>query len=315
MTIARAVVVQTEPLEPAAAAWLGERVELIRVEPGSPALTEHLSHAEGLVIKTYTTVDDALLLRAPRLRVVGRAGVGLDNIDLGACAARGVRVVSTPDANSQAVVELVMAFMLDALRPRVFLDRALDAPAWHAARRDLTADRQLGDLTLGIIGLGRVGSRLARAAHGLGMRVIHHDLAEIASPHSAQVPRDELLARGDVVSVHVDGRPANRHLLGDDAFGRVRTDVVFINTSRGLVVDHAALARFLGTHPGAQAILDVHEPEPITLENPLLTMPNAHLSPHLGSATRAAKEAMSWVVRDVWRVLSGEVPEHEALPG
>lgn len=310
----RPVVVQTEPLEPAPAAWLGERVDLVRVEPGSPALREHMARARGLVVKTYTRVDEGLLALAPGLEVVGRAGVGLDTIDLKACAARGVRVVYTPDSNTQAVVELVVAFMLDALRPRVFLDRALDAAAWHAARRDLTAARQLGDLTLGIIGLGRVGSRLARAAAGLGMRVLHHDLLPIDSPHSTRAPRDELLASSDIISVHVDGRAANRGLLSDDAFGRMRSDVVFINTSRGFVVDAAALARFLGTHPGAQAMLDVHEPEPIGEDNPLLPMPNAHLSPHIASATRAAKEAMSWVVRDVWRVLAGEAPEHEASP-
>lgn len=307
------VVVQTEAIEPEPASWLAERAELVRVEIGSPVLDEHLARADALLVKTYTTVDASLLARSPKLRVVGRAGVGLDNVDLDACRARGVRVVYTPDANSQAVTELVVAFMCDALRPRVFLDEPIDTQAWLTARRDLIADRQMGDLTMGIIGLGRVGSRVARAAAGLGMRVVHHDLLEITREHSTQLPREELLATADIVSVHIDGRASNRRVLDDDTFGRLKSDVVFINTARGFVVDHNALARFLGTHPAACAMLDVHDPEPITAENPLLAMPNAHLSPHIASATRSAKVAMSWVVRDIHRVLTGEPPEHAAV--
>lgn len=309
----RPVVVQTEAIEAEPASWRAERAELVRVEVGSPVLDEHLARADALLVKTYTTVDAELLDRAPNVRVVGRAGVGLDNVDLDECRARGIRVVYTPDANSQAVAELVVAFMCDALRPRVFLDSPIDTPTWLSTRRELIADRQMGDLTMGIIGLGRVGSRVARASAGLGMRVVHHDLLTIASEHSTQLPRDELLATADVVSVHIDGRSGNRRVLDDDTFGRLKSDAVFINTSRGFVVDHDALARFLGTHPAACAMLDVHDPEPITAANPLLAMPNAHLSPHIASATRSAKVAMSWVVRDIHRVLEGEEPEHAAV--
>ena len=309
----RPVVVQTEAIEAEPASWLAERAELVRVEVGSPVLDEHLARAEALLVKTYTTVDGALLDRAPNVRVVGRAGVGLDNVDLEECRARGIRVVYTPDANSQAVTELVVAFTFDALRPRIFLETPIDTPTWLSTRRELIADRQMGDLTMGIIGLGRVGSRVARAAAGLGMRVVHHDLHKIANEHSTQVPREDLLATADVVSVHIDGRASNHRVLDDDTFGRLKSDAVFINTSRGFVVDHDALARFLGTHPAACAMLDVHDPEPITAANPLLAMPNAHLSPHIASATRSAKVAMSWVVRDVYRVLTGEAPKHAAV--
>lgn len=309
----RPVVIEAEPLHPDARAWLAERCEVVSV-PRGETLTLHaaLAGADGLVIRTATRVDAALLDSAPKLRVIGRAGVGVDHIDLAECAARGVRVVNTPDANTQAVVEFVFASLFDALRPRVYLDRAIDAHAWESARADLVARRELGSMRLGIYGMGRIGSRIARAARGLGIDAIYHDLIEVPADRrfgAEPVSRDRLLAEADIISVHVDGRPANRGLVGTDAFGRMKSDVVFVNTSRGLVVDPVATAEFMIAHPGACAVLDVHDPEPIEPTSPLWEIQNVHLSPHIASATAGAKAAMSWVVRDVWRVLSGEEPE------
>ena len=309
------MVIQTEELEPECAAWLAERCELVRSSPDDPKFDSLLTRADGLVVRSYTVVDAAFLDRAPKLRVVGRAGVGLDSIDLPACAERGVRVVHTPGANTQAVVELVFAMVLDVLRPRVYLPRpVVGMDAWRSARRKLIAPRQLGDLTLGILGFGRIGSRVAEVGRAFGMRVIYFDIDEQAGQgcDAERVSRDELFEQSDVLSVHVDGRPDNRHLLGTAEFGSLKPDVIFVNASRGFVVDPFACADFMIGHPKAQALLDVHEPEPFDATYPLVEIKNVHLTPHIGGSTAPANLAMSWVVRDVWRVLDGQEPEFEA---
>ncbi len=305
-------VVHTEDLDVEPLRWLRERCEVVRAEwNDEPALRRALETADALVVRTYTRVDQRLLAMAPRLRVVGRAGVGLDNIDLAACEARGVRVVHTPDANSSAVAELVFALIFDALRPRAFLDRALGPAEWDQARRELVAPRQLEDLTLGVLGLGRVGRRVAAAGRGFGMRVLANDIRDVPEAEGGGaelVSRDRLLREADVLSIHVDGRAENRDLIGAGVLALAKDDVVLLNTSRGFVVNVAALAEFLREHPAACAMLDVHEPEPIPADHPLLGVANAHLLPHIGAKTARAQRAMSWVVRDVWRELAGDTP-------
>lgn len=227
-----------------------------------------------------------------------------------------MRVVNTPDANTQAVVEFVWALVLDALRPRVFLSEALEKSNWIEVRRDLRARRQIDELTLGIYGLGRIGKRMAAVAATLGMRAIYHDLVEIppAARFGAEpVSRDRLLGDADILTIHVDGRPSNRNLIDADALARMKPAVLLINAARGFLIETKTCAAFFATHPQAMAILDVHEPEPFGADYPLLGMPNVHLSPHLAAATMRAQENMSWVVRDVWRVLNGEAPEHASL--
>lgn len=130
----RPLVIQTEHLDAAPAAWLGERCELVKRGATEPGFADLLKRADGLVIRTYTTVDAAMLAGAPNLKVVGRAGVGLDNVDLAACAAKGVVVCNTPDANSTAVVEYVLALMLDATRPRVSLNQPVSPAEWKRLR-------------------------------------------------------------------------------------------------------------------------------------------------------------------------------------
>ncbi|NBQ15348.1 MAG: hypothetical protein EBU31_12280, partial [Proteobacteria bacterium] len=175
----RPTVIQTEHLSPAAAHWLAERAELVVGAPGSPAFEEAAPRAAGLVVRTYTQVNEALLARLPALRAVGRAGVGLDNVDQDACARRGIAVFNTPDANTQAVVEYVTCLVCDALRPRVFIDEPLDKDEWDEVRQEVVAHRQMNELRLGILGLGRIGRRVAEVARAIGFDVAYHDLAEI----------------------------------------------------------------------------------------------------------------------------------------
>jgi phosphoglycerate dehydrogenase-like enzyme len=314
--VPRHLVIQTEDLDGECAAWLADRCELVRRGVDEHGFEELLARASGLLVRTYTRVTPAMLAKAPLLKVVGRAGVGLENIDVAACRARSVEVVHTPGANTRAVVELVTALMLDALRPRMQLIKPLEAEQWHQIRREFVARRELSELTIGIYGLGRIGSQVARVARALEMRVIYCDLREIPEElrHGAErVSREHLLAGSDIITLHVDGRESNRDLIDAAAFGQLKPNVLFINTSRGFVVDGSALAGFLREHPAAQAMIDVHDPqEPFGEGYPLLNLPNARLYPHLASGTMAAKKNMSWVVRDVWRVLSGEAPEHPA---
>ncbi|MBL0927747.1 MAG: 3-phosphoglycerate dehydrogenase [Phycisphaerales bacterium] len=311
------LVIQTEDLDPLPRAWLAERCEVVTC-PYTEAerLQGLLPRADALVVRTYTKVDTAMLARAPRLKVVGRAGVGLDNIDVPACRARGVEVVHTPGANTRAVVEYVLALILDALRPRLFLDKPVPAAEWNRLRKELVGSRQLSDLTLGILGFGRIGSAVARVAAALEMKVIYNDLREIPEGERSgarAVGPGKLFETADILTVHIDDRAANRAFVNESLLARMKPDVVFINAARGFVLDAAAAAEFFRRSPGALGLIDVHDPtEPFDASYPLLNLPNVHLAPHLASGTETAKRNMSWVVRDVWRVLNGERAEFPA---
>lgn len=311
----RPLVIDTEDLAATPREWLAERADVRSVgvdDPGFPVL---LAQADALVIRTYTQIDAALLDAAPNLKVIGRAGVGLDNLDLPACAARDVTVCYTPEANAGTVTELVFGLLLDVLRPRPKLTQAIDADTWVRRRSELMGTRELGGLAVGVWGFGRVGRRVARVGRAFGMRVRYHDLLDIPADRregAEPADRDALLAQSDVVTLHVDGRDSNRGLVGVAELAALRKDAILVNAARGFIVDPAALAAWLRTHPDAHAICDVHDPEPLPVKHPLLGVPNALLVPHLGAATRPAKDRMGWVVEDVWRVLEGEAPRWPA---
>lgn len=315
---ARPTVVITETLSDAAAAWLAERCEVVWAMHDQPdALRPALARADGLVVRTYTQVNDALLDAAPKLRVVGRAGVGLDNIDIPACARRNIQVVSTPDANTQAVVEYILGLMLDDLRPRTNLPDRADAPTFHKLRKT-EVGRQLDRLTLGIVGFGRIGKCLGKVARAIGMNLKVTDiLPEVELRKAVDYPFDfvdhaTLYATSHIVSIHVDGRPENRRLIDAAALSHFRDDCLFINAARGMLVDHAALAAWAQAHPAARLVLDVHDPEPPPADYPLFGLPNVRLLPHLASRTDEALDNMSWVVRDVAAVLDGRKPQYPA---
>ena len=304
------IVLVTEPLASEPAQWLAQECQVIQAAPGHANFITAAPHAQGLAIRTATRVDAQLLNQLPQLKVIARAGVGLDHIDLAQCKARGVRVVHTPDANTQAVVEYVLALVMDAIRPRVFLSSPVDALEWEQTRDELTATRQLNEMTFGILGLGRIGKRIAQVLGALGCDVLFHDLMEMR--HGAQKTSvEELFARSDILSIHIDGRESNHAFINSSLIQRMKPNVTFINTSRGRVVNHDALAQFLAANPGAQALLDVHDPEPFLADSPLIGMANAHLAPHLASRTETAVRNMSWVVRDLVAILQGREACHE----
>ena len=313
-------VVLTEHLDEACATWLAGRVALVRqshVDPG--ALRRELADADGLVVRTYTQVDKALLSNAPRLKVVGRAGVGLDNVTLDDCTAAGVRVVYTPDANTQAVVEYVWALILDVVRPRCYLDGYVAPPRFHELRQ-VHVGRQLDTMVLGILGMGRIGRRVAQCARAIGMRVLYNDLLtrrelNLPDDETAEfVDKQTLYEQSDILTIHVDGRRTNHHLIDGEALGRLKPGCLLVNAARGMLIDNAALARWAGRSAGAGgvAVLDVHDPEPPDDAYPLFGLANVKLLPHLASRTPEAMSNMSWVVRDVVRVLEGQPPKYPA---
>lgn len=309
------LVIQLDELADEPARWLSERCRVVSTEMDSAEFRAAAPAAEGLLVRTRTRVDAGLLDQLPRLRVVGRGGVGLDSIDVEQCRRRGVVVVSTPDANTQAVVEYVLCLLCDALRPRLFLDRAVDAREWNELREEVVGLWQMDELRLGILGLGRIGRRVAEVARAIGFEVVYNDLVEISAERRGganPVPLQELFAESDVITLHCDGRASNCGFVDAGLLALMRPDAILINTSRGFVIDSAALAAFLRANPAAMALLDVHANEPFDAACPLLGVPNAHLAPHLASRTVRATEAMSWVVRDLWSVLEGAPPKHPA---
>src|SRR5207248_11240726 len=175
------LVLVTEGSDPRPLQWLRERARVVEMGAEDPGFAGLLAKAEGLLVRTYTRVDEAMLAGAPKLRVVGRGGVGLENIDVAACRRRNIEVVYTPDANTIAVGDFVFGYMIQLLRPWCFFKERAYEPKEYKRVRDSVRGRQLNELTLGILGMGRVGRRVGKiAAEGFGMRVIYNDLLDVS---------------------------------------------------------------------------------------------------------------------------------------
>jgi D-3-phosphoglycerate dehydrogenase len=299
--------------------WLREQAHVSSIAPDEPGFDAALAAADGLVVRTYTRVNDALLDKAPRLRVVGRGGVGLENIDVPACRKRGVQVVFSPDANTLAVGDFVFGAILQLIRPWAPFREKVYEPKQFKHIRDTQRGRQLNELTLGILGLGRVGRRVGHiAAGGFGMRVIYNDVIDFAArgqlPAFAAeaVDKETLYRQSDILSLHVNMRAGNENLVGRSQLAMLKPTALLINTSRGEVLDVDALADALREKRLAGAALDVFSPEPPPPDFPLLGFENVLLTPHMAARTHTAIENMSWVVRDVMAVLEGKPPKYPA---
>lgn len=310
------LVLVTEDTHATPLAWLKERARVVEAPPGSPEFETALPAADGLLIRTYTKVNAALLARCPKLKVVGRGGVGLENVDVPACHARGIEVVYTPDANTLAVGDFVIGAVLQLLRQwSTFRDRAYTPDEFKRVRNTLRG-AQLNELTIGILGMGRVGRRVGHiAANGFGMRVIYNDILDVKSRltfPATVVDPPTLFREADVVTLHVDMRAGNEHLVGAPLLSLMKPSAILINMSRGEVLDTAALAAALREGRIAGAAIDVFDPEPPAADLPLLGMDNVLLTPHMAARTATAMENMSWVVRDLVEVLNGRPPSYPA---
>jgi phosphoglycerate dehydrogenase-like enzyme len=296
--------------------WLRENANVIEISSTDSSFDQYLTDAEGLVVRTYTKVNSTLLERAPKLKVVGRGGVGLENIDVPACRRRGVEVVYTPDANTLAVGDFVFGYLLQLLRPWAFFREQTYEPKEFKRIRDTVRGKQLNELTMGILGMGRVGRRVSRiATGGFGMRVIYNDLLDVSAQldfPATSVDKETLYKQADILSIHVDMRAGNENLIGAAQLSQMKPTAVLVNTSRGEVLDASALADAIRDKRLAGAAIDVFHPEPPPPNFPLLGLNNVLLTPHLAARTYTAIENMSWVVRDVVAVLNGKEPEFPA---
>lgn len=277
------------------------------------ALATALADCRGLIVRNRTQVRPPLLAQAPRLRVLGRLGVGLDNIDLGACAARAIPVLPAAGTNDETVAEYVFGAMLAMLRNGAF-HATEDVLAGKWPRTRVIGRDALG-LTIGLVGFGLIARRVAARARAFGMRVLASDpFVAGDDPAWAElgVGRREftaMIAEVDVLSVHVPLTPATRGLVGASALAAMRPGGYVINTARGGVVDEAALAQALRSGHLAGATLDVVESEPLPAGSLFVGVPNLILSPHVAGVTRDANLRASLLTAENVRcVLEGRAP-------
>ena len=278
------------------------------------SLIEAVADCDALLVRTASQVTRQVIQAAPSLRVIGRGGVGLDNIDLEAARERGVTVVYTPNAATEAVANLTFALILGLTWNIRANDDAVRTGRFLAARSSATP-RELEGLTLGIVGMGRIGQAVARRAiNGFLMEVLYNDIKDVGGFDlpASQVEKSELYKNSDIVSLHVPLTKETRGLVGPPALNMFRMGALLINTSRGPVVDSGALALGLQSGNIGGAGLDVFDPEPLPADHPLLSAPNTLFTPHIGARSEKAQKGMNSVVDDVIRVLNGETPLHPA---
>ena len=256
----------------------------------APDLLTALKGVQALMVRSATKVTAEVLAGAPDLRVVVRAGTGLDNVDRAAAEARGVIVRNTPDANTVSVAEHTFAMLLALERHVAAAAADLRSGRWEKSRYQ---GRELAGRTLGVIGFGRIGRAVARRAHAFGMPVLVFDEHISRGPDGFEWVRhvylETLLREADVVTLHLPLTPRTRHLLSAREFALMKKDAVLVNASRGGVVDEAALAAALGSGALRAAAVDVFEREPAPADHPLLRLPNVLALPHLGASTVEAQ--------------------------
>ncbi|MCP4251267.1 MAG: hydroxyacid dehydrogenase [bacterium] len=280
-------------------------------------LRREVRGADALLVRSYAQVTATVIEAADRLKVVGRGGVGLDNVDVAAARRRGIAVVYTPAAASDSVAEFTVGLML-ALERRLVSAEAMIRSGRFREARATAAGRELRGLTLGIVGLGRIGGRVGRiCGPGLGMRVRYNDIVPITGLGYEAEPVDKarIWAESDVITLHVPLTDQTRHLVDAEILRQVRPGAMLINTSRGPVVDGGALAAALTEGRLAGAAVDVFEPEPPGPDHPLLSAPNVLPTPHLAARTREGSARMNDVVDDVIAVLTGRPAQYPAPEG
>ena len=265
-------------------------------------LAASLADVDAVIVRNRTQVDQTLLAHASRLRVVGRLGVGLDNIDVEACKARGIQVIPASGANALAVAEYVICTVMLLLRGQYLSSAAVAAGEWP--RGALGEGRETAGKTLGIVGFGGIGRLTARLAQGLGMKVI---AADAMIPADSPVWRDTgvarreldgLLAESDAVTLHVPLTRETRHLIDTARIGRMKPGAVLVNSARGGVVDEAALVAALRAGRLGGAALDVFEHEPVPAGSPLTGVPNLVLTPHVAGVTRELNARVSSMIAE-----------------
>lgn len=267
--------------------------------PPRDELLRRVAGCDGILTLLTDRVDDELLDAAgPGLKVVSNYAVGFDNVDVPACARRGVAVGNTPGVLTETTADLAWALLMAAARRLPEGDRYVRSGQWKTWGPMLLLGPDVHGSTIGIVGFGRIGQAVARRARGFAMEILYHDVAElpaeVTDPLGASyVPLDELLARSDYVSLHVNLTAETRHLINATTLAAMKPTAVLVNTSRGPVVDQVALAAALRDGTIWAAGLDVTDPEPIPMDDPLVGLDNCLIVPHIASATRATRGRMA----------------------
>jgi len=272
----------------------------VRTLPGSPnesVLIQVLHDVSVLGVRSKTKISKAVLESAPELLVVGAYCIGVEHIDCASCTARGVAVFNDPHSNTRSVAELALGEIIMLVRRVFHSSFALHRGIWHKSAKGC---HEVRGLTLGIVGYGKIGSQLSELAEAVGMKVIFCDVAEVLARGNAKnCTFSELLQTADVVSLHVDGKPQNRNLFGEEEFRMMKKGAFFLNLSRGFVVNHEALAESLKSGKLSGAAIDVFPEEPASGElfsNSLQNLPNMILTPHVGGSTEEAQQSIGQFV-------------------
>ena len=254
-------------------------------------LIARISEASILGVRSKTHITAAVLQAAPHLVAVGAFCIGVDKIDRAAASDRGVAVFNDPHSNSRSVAELAMGEIILLLRRTFAASTQMHAGVWN---KSAAGAHEVRGLTLGIVGYGKIGSQLSDLAEAMGMRVVFYDVSHVLARGNARpVGFRELLEISDVVTLHVDGKPQNQNLFGEEEFRAMKDGACFLNLSRGFVVDHESLAKHLKSGKVAGAAIDVfpHEPESgAGFSSPLQGLPNVILTPHVGGSTEEAQQ-------------------------
>lgn len=256
---------------------------------------------EGLVTLLSDPIDEELIESLPHLRVIAQYAVGYDNIDIEAATRRGIMVTNTPGVLTETTADLTWALILAASRRIVQADKYVRNGKWKVAwGPELMLGEDINGATLGVIGLGRIGHAVAKRAKGFNMRVVYHTRSENTRTKEIQVETgaervslDDLFRLSDIITIHVPLTEETHHMIGEEELKKMKRSAVLVNTSRGPIVDEHALYQSLKSGRIFAAGLDVFEEEPISTENPLLTLSNIVLAPHIGSASTHTRTVMA----------------------
>ena len=315
--MAKLTVIVTEPINEAGISLLGKRnVNIIQMPPGSREadLLKIVSKADGLITRGSILVTREMMAASHQLKAIGVHGMGYDHIDMDAARELGKVVFNTPDALTVSVAEMTLALILALTRRIVAADKAVRAGDWNRKYGDLIGV-DLAGRTIGLIGLGRIGSAVARRLKAFDVRIIYYsrtrrrELESFIGVEWAEL--DDLLAGSDVISLHIPGTPETNHMIGPREFGLMKQGVLLVNMARGRVIDQEALLDALMTERVAGAALDVFEIEPLDPAHPLTAMDNVILTPHLGVSSLEGMQRMATqVAQGVLDILDGKEPQN-----
>ncbi len=314
--MAEAKIFMSRPYHPEAAELLRENFEIEvwdkETSPPRDLLLEKVAESQALFVESYDRIDAKMMAAGKSLRVISNRAVGTDNLDIPEATKRGILLGNTPGILQESCADFTFALILDAGRRITFSDRDVRAGNWTYLTQTPYIGTDIHGKTLGIVGLGGIGHRVAKRARGFDMRIIYHSRTrkseleeELGVEWMADL--DSLLSEADYVSLHMPLTPETEGLIGKSQLERMKPEAFLINTSRGKTVDPKALYDALSVGTIAGAAIDVADPEPIPMDDLLLTLPNLVITPHIASGSSATFKAMAnMAARNIIAALTGQ---------